>query len=132
MSLKEKKKMELSSFSNWETIEIDHRVYSRNTIDRKHWAWKSNLRKQYQILVRNQMRLNDIKQTKDKCRIIINCYLTRMMDMDNVWGGLKNMIDSLTRENFIHDDSPTWLQIDQVKQIKSKEAKIVVSRLILE
>ena len=52
--------------------------------------------------------------------------------MDNVWGGLKGLIDSLTRENFIHDDSPTWLQIDQVKQIKSKEAKIVVSRLILE
>ena len=132
MSLKEKNKKELNSSSDWQTIEIDHRVYSRNTIDRKHWAWKSKLRKQYQILVRNQMRLNDIKQTKDKCRIIINCYVTRMMDMDNVWGGLKNMIDSLTRENFIHDDSPAWLQIDQVKQIKSKEAKIVVSRLILE
>ena len=117
---------------NWETIEIPHRVYSRNTIDRKHWSYKLKLRKKYQLLVRNQMRLNDIKETKDKCKIIINCYVTRMMDMDNVWGGLKGLIDSLTRENFIHDDSPTWLQIDQVKQIKSKEAKIVVSRLILE
>ena len=117
---------------NWQTIEIDHRVYSRNTIDRKHWAAKSRLKGQYQILVRNQMKLNKIKRTEGKCKIIINCYVKRMMDMDNVWGGLKQFIDALCSENFIWDDSPTWLQIDQVKQIKSKEAKIVVSRLILE
>lgn len=132
MSLKEKNKKELSSSSDWQTIEIDHRVYSRNTIDRKHWAAKSRLKGQYQILIRNQMRLNKIKRTEGKCKLAISCYVTRMMDMDNVWGGLKQFIDALCSENFIWDDSPTWLQIDQVKQIKSKEAKIVVSRLILE
>ena len=77
------------------------------------------------------MRLNEIKPAKDKYKITINCYVTRMMDMDNVWGGLKQFIDALTTEKFIYDDSDSWLEIKQIKQIKSKEAKIVVSRLIL-
>ena len=123
--------MQLEYSDNWETIEIDHRVFSRNKIDKMHWAEKGRLKGQYRILIRNQMKLNKIKETESKCRIIISCYVTRLMDHDNVWGGLKGLIDSLTIENFIHDDSNAWLEIKQIKQIKSKEAKIVVSRLIL-
>lgn len=116
---------------DWETIEIDHRVYSRNKIDRMHWAAKGRLKKEYQLLIRNKMKLNNIKLAEDKYKLTINCYVTRMMDMDNVWGGLKQFIDALTTEKFIYDDSDSWLEIKQIKQIKSKEAKIVVSRLIL-
>lgn len=116
---------------NWETIEIDHRVFSRNKIDKMHWAEKGRLKGQYRILIRNQMKLNKIKETDSRCKIIINCYVKRMMDMDNVWGGLKQFIDALCTENFVWDDSHTFLEIKQIKQIKSKDAKIVVSRLIL-
>ena len=123
--------MQLEYSDNWETIEIDHRVFSRNKIDKMHWAAKGRLKGQYRILIRNQMKLNKIKETDGKCKIIINCYVKRMMDMDNVWGGLKQFIDALCTENFIWDDSPAFLEIKQIKQIKSKEAKIVVSRLIL-
>ena len=123
--------MQLEYSDNWETIEIDHRVFSRNKIDKMHWAEKGRLKGQYRILIRNQMRLNKIKETDGKCKIIINCYVKRMMDMDNVWGGLKQFIDALCTENFIWDDSNAWLEIKQIKQIKSKDAKIVVSRLIL-
>ena len=123
--------MQLEYSDNWETIEIDHRVFSRNKIDKMHWAEKGRLKWQYRILIRNQMKLNKIKETDGKCKIIINCYVKRMMDMDNVWGGLKQFIDALCTENFVWDDSPTFLEIKQIKQIKSKDAKIVVSRLIL-
>ena len=120
--------MQSNSSRDWETIEIDHRVYSRNKIDRLHWSQKRKLKKQYQLLIRNQMRLNEIKPAKDKYKLSINCYVTRMMDIDNVWGGLKQFIDALTTEKFIYDDSNEWLEIKQVKQIKNKEAKILVER----
>ena len=123
--------MQLEYSDNWETLHVDHRVFSRNKIDKMHWAEKGRLKGQYRILIRNQMRLNKIKETESKCRIIINCYVTRLIDVDNMWGGLKQFIDALCTENFIWDDAPAWLEIKQIKQIKSKEAKIVVSRLIL-
>ena len=122
--------MQLEYSDNWETIEIDHRVFSRNKIDKMHWAAKGRLKGQYRILIRNQMKLNKIKETDGKCKIIINCYVKRMMDMDNVWGGLKQFIDALCTENFIYDDSTTWLNIKEIRQIKAKESKIVVERMV--
>ena len=131
MKSKEKKRTQLNSSKEWETLHVDHRVFSRNKIDKMHWAEKGRLKGQYRILIRNQMRLNKIKETESKCKIIINCYVTRLMDLDNVISGLKQFIDALCTENFIWDDAPAWLEIKQIKQFKSKEAKIVVSRLIL-
>ena len=123
--LEEKKKR-----NGFETITIDHKVFSRNAIDKMHWAEKGRLKGQYRILIRNQMRLNKIKATEDKCVIKIECYVKRLMDTDNMWGGLKQFIDALCTENFIFDDSTTWLNIKEIRQIKAKESKIVVERMV--
>ena len=123
--LEEKKQL-----NGFETITIDHKVFSRNAIDKMHWAEKGRLKGQYRILIRNQMRLNKIKATEDKCVIKIKCYVKRMMDMDNVVSGLKQFIDALVTEKFIYDDSPTWLIIKEIRQIKAKESKIVVERMV--
>ena len=121
--------MQQSSSNKWETIEIDHKVFSRNKIDKMHWALKSKLKNEYRILIGNQMRVNKIKKTNNKCKITIECHLKRLYDVDNLWGGLKNLLDACCAENLIWDDSPNWLVIDAVKQIKSKEEKIIVKRL---
>ena len=44
-------------------------------------------------------------------------------------GWFKQFIDALFNEGFIWDDSSNWLVVDTVKQIKSKEEKIIVKRL---
>ena len=46
MKSKKEKTMQQSSSNKWETIEIDHKIFSRNKIDRMHWALKSKLKKQ--------------------------------------------------------------------------------------
>ncbi len=129
MKSKKEKTMQQSSSNKWETIEIDHKIFSRNKIDRMHWALKSKLKNEYKILIGNQMRINKIKKTNNKCKITIECHLKRLYDYDNVWGGLKQFIDALFNEGFIWDDSSNWLVVDTVKQIKSKEEKIIVKRL---
>ena len=60
MKLKKEKK----HLNFGDTIEIDHRVYSRNMIDRWHWSKKQKLKNEYRILVRNQMRLHNIEPTE--------------------------------------------------------------------
>ena len=75
--------MQLEYSDNWETLHVDHRVFSRNKIDKMHWAEKGRLKGQYRILIRNQMRLNKIKATEDKCVIKIECYVKRLKKKRN-------------------------------------------------
>ena len=51
-----KSKKEKKPLNFGDTIEIDHRVFSRNMIDRMHWSKKQRLKGQYRILIRSQMR----------------------------------------------------------------------------
>ena len=125
-----KSKKEKKPLKYGDTIDIDHRVFSRNMIDKMHWAKKQRLKGQYRILIRNQMRLHKIKPTEEKCELRINCYVKRLMDYDNVVGGLKQFIDAMCTENFIHDDSPKWLDIVEIKQIKAPDFKIIVDRVV--
>ncbi len=126
---KEKRKQLVSS-EEWDKLHIDHKIFSRNKIDRMHWSAKGRLKGQYRILIRNQMRLNKAEPTNRKCELKIHCYLKRLYDMDNLWGGLKQFIDAMTTENFIWDDNPEYLDIKEVKQFKDKEEKIIVKRLV--
>ena len=110
-------------------IEINYRPYSRNAVDKWHWAKKQRLKHKYQILIRNEMRVKEVKGTCEKCSIKITCGVKRIMDIDNLIAGLKQFIDALALERYIHDDSPKWLEFE-VKQEKSKEYKILVERII--
>jgi Holliday junction resolvase RusA-like endonuclease len=53
------------------------------------------------------------------------------MDIDNLIAGLKQFIDAIALERYIHDDSPKWLELE-VKQEKSKEYNILVERKVLQ
>ena len=81
-------------------------------------------------MIRSEMNDKQIKGTCEKCRIRITCGVKRLMDVDNLIAGLKQFIDALALERYIHDDSPRWLDLE-VKQEKSKEYKILVERMIL-
>ena len=110
-------------------IQINHRPYSRNAVDKWHWAKKQKLKREYQFMIRSEMNDKQIKGTCEKCSIKITCGVKRLMDIDNLIAGLKQFIDALCIERYIHDDSPKWLELE-VKQEKSKEYKILVERII--
>ena len=75
------------------------------------------------------MRLNNINKTESHCMIRIKCFLKRRIDLDNLWGGLKQFIDALSIEGFIYDDSFNYLDT-AISQEKSKEFKIIVERVV--
>ena len=51
MKSKKEKTMQQSSSNKWETIEVEHKIFSRNKIDRMHWALKSKLKNEYLKLI---------------------------------------------------------------------------------
>ena len=115
---------------SWESIEINDKIHSRNAVDKWHWSKKQRIKWQYQFQIKNQMNENNIEPTCEKCELKITCYLKRKYDIDNVWGGIKGFLDALCIERFIHDDSPKWLDIVELKQEKASKFKILVERKV--
>ena len=94
-------------------------------MDRNHWSKKTKLRNTYQQLVRNQMKLNNIKKVKvgQVCSIVITGTRRRELDFDNFVGGCKQLIDALSRERFIWDDDMKHLGIPKFIQNKCKKGE---------
>ena len=111
-----------------EILDLPIRIKSRNILDKEHWAVKSRSKKEYCILIRNQMRLNKIpKAEKKKYEICIISFRKRELDYDNLVGGCKHLIDALIHEGFIYDDAPDYINLN-IRQIKGSEYKTVISR----
>ena len=77
------------------------------------------------MLVRNQMRLNNIKKVKvgQVCSIVITGTRRRELDFDNFVGGCKQLIDALSRERFIWDYDMKHLGIPKFIQNKCKKGE---------
>ena len=120
-----------------EIIKIPHTIHSRNILDKKHWAWKSSLKKEYQLLIRNQMKLNHISKANghQKYYLSITNYRKRLLDYDNLVGGCKGLIDALWYEGFVFDDAVKYIGTPKIKQMKIKkneEPYISVRRRLIE
>tara|TARA_B100000676_G_C17868557_1_gene727274 strand:- start:319 stop:690 length:372 start_codon:yes stop_codon:yes gene_type:complete len=99
-------------------------IKSRNVLDRLHWSKKSMLKKEYALLIRNQMKLNKhysepVKEPKFFTLEIVS-YRKRLLDYDNLVGGVKQLLDAMIDEGYIWDDSPKYLDL-RVKQVKNSD-----------
>lgn len=109
-------------------LDIPVRIKSRNVLDRQHWAAKMRDKKEYALLIRNQMRLNKIPKAKQKkYSIAIISFRKKKLDFDNLVGGCKHLIDALIEEKFIFDDSPEYVDL-KFDQIISNDYKTIISR----
>ena len=103
-------------------------IKSRNILDRMHWSKKSMLKKEYALLIRNQMKLK--KHYSDPVKeptfftLEIVSYRKRYLDFDNLVGGCKQLIDAMIEEQFIWDDSPKWVDL-KVKQVLNRERPLL-------
>ena len=102
---------------------LDITIKSRNVLDKMHWAAKRLLKQEYALLIRNQMRLNPIYEEAEEGRrytLEIVSYRKRLLDYDNLVGGVKQLLDAMVDENFIWDDSNKYIDL-RVKQVLNKE-----------
>jgi Holliday junction resolvase RusA-like endonuclease len=57
---------------------------------------------------------------KRKMSVVITSYRKRLLDLDNLVGGAKPLIDALCDMGLIVDDSPDWLDLE----VKQKQQSI--------
>ena len=113
-----------------ETIAIPLGVKSLNKLLRAHWSYKGKLKRDYQLLVVNQMRLNKLRKTEvgEKWIVTITSIRKRKLDYDNLVGGCKPLLDALCEESFIWDDDNKHLIITYNQVTKSGPEHSIITR----
>ena len=123
----------------WGKIEVDRimilmPIRSRNNINVMHWTKVRKLKQTYQLFIRNQMVLYDIKPAKEgeKFHLKLVTYNKWLIeDYDNLVGGAKQMIDACEKELFIWKDSMKFIgkpDIEQEKCLKGDEEHTMIER----
>ena len=114
---------------NPDILVLNNKIESRNVLDRQHWAVKRKSKGIWALFVRNQMKLNKIREAKEgeRFKLSIISYRRKLLDKDNLYGGVKGLLDACIEENLIWDDSPKYLDLD-VDQYTSKKYETIIIR----
>ena len=95
---------------NPDILVLNNKIESRNVLDRQHWAVKRKS-----------------KGIWDSRHQYIISYRRKLLDKDNLYGGVKGLLDACIEENLIWDDSPKYLDLD-VDQYTSKKYETIIIR----
>lgn len=109
-------------------IEIPMPSPSLNRLQRMHWAQRSNLRDQYETLLRLASSPRHRCFRRELRKVRIERHAVRFLDHDNFVGGCKPLVDALTRARLIWDDSPDCVEVSYVQ---IKKAKGELSRTLI-
>lgn len=109
---------------------------SQNQLDRWHWSKKRRLRDQCRLLLRSQMRIRGLAPEspprQKRCVEVVRTG-AKLLDYGNLVGGFKPILDAMTLEFLLHDDSPDWVSdiYRQVQSIKREQCctRITVSEV---
>ena len=114
---------------NPDVLVLNNKIESRNILDRQHWAVKRESKKIWALFVRNQMRLKKIKKADvgQKFELTIISYRKKLLDLENLYGGVKGLLDACIDEELIWEDSPKYLDL-VVEQYTSKKYETIILR----
>ncbi len=105
-------------------------IKSLNKLLREHWSVKGKLKKEYQLLVVNQMRLNKLRNSEvgEKWVVHIHSVRKRKLDYDNLVGGCKILLDAMCEEKFIWDDDEKHLVIHYTQSTERGDGYTLITR----
>ena len=64
------------------------------------------------------------KQAEKKLRIVIKSYRKRLLDISNLWGGSKGLIDAIVRVGLAVDDNPKFMELEMHQYTRPKSCGI--------
>lgn len=96
---------------------------SQNELQKWHWSMRRRFRQQVQIMIRMGLSADGISLSESpqkKRRLEVTRVGHRILDVDNLIGGCKPIVDALKMEFLIQDDSPKWLESEYRQQTVKK------------
>tara|TARA_R110000824_G_scaffold176451_2_gene355433 strand:+ start:6351 stop:6707 length:357 start_codon:yes stop_codon:yes gene_type:complete len=115
---------------NPDVLVLNNKIESRNVLDRQHWAVKRKSKGIWALFVRNQMKLCKVEKSKEgeRFKLTIISYRKRLLDKDNLYGGIKGLLDACIDEELIYDDSPKYLDLEVDQYTCKKEETIIIRK----
>ena len=109
-------------------LTLPNKVESANVLNRKHWAVKREYKGIWGLFVRNQMSLRKVRKAKvgEKFKLTIISYRKKLLDKDNLYGGVKQLLDACIDEELIWDDAPKYLDLKVEQHIGKKYETIII------
>lgn len=107
------------------TITVPMAVESSNKWTYRPWYIYSNYKKKW-IDALGYMLPRNMAVATQKRTVKIIAYRKRLVDIDNLHGGVKPILDHLRRTGYIVDDSPKYLKLF-LEQRKSDTAKTEIT-----
>ena len=103
------------------TFEIPGVPPSNNVLLRcaRHIRWKQQTKQTIASHVVAQVGKPRERETQ-RVRLAITVFRRRLLDPDNLVGGLKLLIDVLVRLGWLRQDSPEWLELVPPVQVKAQ------------
>lgn len=92
---------------------------SNNQLLRMHWAVVKKNRARYRKIIEAQIHT---MPPFEKCGALVTRYGGKLLDYDNLYGGVKTLLDAITDAGIWLDDNPTVLVDFKVEQIKTKKS----------
>ncbi len=108
-------------------IRIEKTIKSQNHFVGKHWSVKNKDSKEWEELIWAELN-GKIPWAKKKMAVKIRSVRKKLIDISNLWGGIKGLLDAIVRLGLIIDDSPQYLDLEvmQVKACGQEPGKTVV------
>lgn len=97
---------------------IKRKTESNNEIKRMHWAVYKKCREEWTLEVMCAMPVGARGQHgNEKKYLEITRYGTKKLDRDNLWGGVKLLVDSIVDMGLMVDDSDEWCHMNVKQEI---------------
>lgn len=87
---------------------------SLNEWQRMHWHTKREVKRDWEMVCKvSQIKQlpNGIPNATSKCRIKLIRNGPRELDTDNLYGGVKPLLDAIKARGWIVDDAPKWMDL---------------------
>ena len=93
---------------------------SNNQLLRMHWAVVKKNRLRYQKIIEAQI---EPMPPFERCGALVTRFGAKLLDYDNLYGGVKTLLDAITDAGIWLDDNPNVLIDFKVEQFKAKKAE---------
>lgn len=110
-------------------LEIPKKIESLNRIlNMPLWA-----RKRYNVDWAQEIYIEYLRKYRCKPKkalgkrfVKITSLRTRKLDIDNLIGGCKGLVDALKKHDLIVDDSPKWIEVEYKQETDGKNPRTVI------
>jgi hypothetical protein len=105
---------------------------SSNAFLWKHWSVKRKIRKDWSLYVLEaKHNARALVKATSRAHLTIHRYAARRLDIDNLVGGCKFLIDALVEQGLLLGDSPDLLHVEyRQTPVKEKAERGMVLRIV--